>query len=105
MAGRRFIDELSADRALTVDVSDLYTKNGRPLQRSGDNLYSRSGRYLGRVRNGKVYDPDGKYAGTIVGDRVVDRSADGATIGSPVHLSEHCWDGTCEPGRVGDMGR
>jgi hypothetical protein len=64
-------------------VSDLYTKNGRPLQRSGNNLYARSGRYLGRVRNGKVYDPSGKYAGTIVGDRVVYRSTDGATIGSP----------------------
>ena len=38
---------------------------------------------LGRVRNGKVYDPDGKYAGTIVGDRVVYRSTDGAPIGSP----------------------
>lgn len=64
-------------------VSDLYTKNGRPLQRSGDNLHSRSGRYLGRIRNGKVYDPSGRYAGTIVGDRVVYRSIDSATIGSP----------------------
>jgi hypothetical protein len=97
--------EVSADRALMVDVSDLYTKNGRPLQRSGDDLYSRSGRYLGRVRNGKVYDQSGKYAGTIVGDRVVYRGTDGATIGSPSISANRVGDGTCEPGRVGDMGR
>lgn len=64
-------------------MSDLYTKNGRPLQRSGDNLYSRSGRYLGRIRNGKVYDPSGRYAGTITGDRVVYRGTDSASVGSP----------------------
>lgn len=64
-------------------MSDLYTKNGRPLQRSGDNLYSRSGRYLGRIRNGKVYDPSGRYAGTIAGDRVVYRGTDSASAGSP----------------------
>jgi len=64
-------------------MSDLYTKNGRPLQRSGDSLYSRSGRYVGRIRNGKVYDPSGRYAGTIVGDRVVYRGTDSATLGSP----------------------
>jgi hypothetical protein len=34
------MDDLSADRALMVDVSDLYTKNGQLLQRLGDNLYS-----------------------------------------------------------------
>lgn len=64
-------------------MSDLYTKNGRPLQRSGDSLYARSGRFLGRIRNGKVYDPAGRYAGTIVGDRVVYRGTDSATVGSP----------------------
>ena len=64
-------------------MSDLYTKNGRPLQRTGDSLYSRSGRYLGRIRNGKVYDPNGKYAGTIAGDRVVYRGTDSASVGSP----------------------
>lgn len=61
----------------------LYTKNSRPLQRSGDDLYSCSGRYLGRVRHGKVYDPSGKYASTIVGDRGPIGVTDGATIGSP----------------------
>lgn len=68
---------------LNSDMSDLYTKDGRPLQRSGDNLYSRSGHHLGRIRNGKVYDPSGRYAGTIVGDRVVYRGTDSATVASP----------------------
>ncbi|AQP51884.1 4-fold beta flower protein [Tessaracoccus flavescens] len=61
---------------------NLYTKNGRPLQVSGDSLYSRSGTYLGAISNGKVYDPRGRYAGTIDGDRVVYRSTDSASMGS-----------------------
>ena len=62
---------------------NLYTKNGRPLQVSGNSLFSRSGTYLGRISNGRVYDPSGRYAGTICGDRVVYRSSDSATISSP----------------------
>ena len=62
---------------------NLYTKNGRPLQVRGDAVYSRSGVYLGRISNGKVYDPSGKYAGTIAGDRVVYRTTDSATISTP----------------------
>lgn len=81
-----------------VDVSDVYTKNGRPLQRSGDNLYSRSGRYLGRIRNGKVYDPGGNCAGTILDDRVVYRSTDSATIGSPSISADRV--GTARANRV-----
>jgi hypothetical protein len=54
-------------------MATLYTKNGRPLQRSGDKLWSRSGVYLGKIRGDKVYDPQGQYAGTIVGNRVVYR--------------------------------
>lgn len=64
-------------------MSDLYTKNGRPLQQTGDRIYSRSGVYLGQIRNGKVYDPSGSYAGTIVGDRVVYRGTDSATLANP----------------------
>lgn len=62
---------------------NLYTKYGRPLQVSGDKLFARSGTYLGRIRNGKVYDPNGRYAGTVSGNRVVYRSMDSATVGSP----------------------
>lgn len=72
-----------------VLMASLYTKKGRPLQRSGDKLYSRSGRYLGQIRNGKVYNPRGRYAGTLIGDRVVYRSTDSATIGSPSTSANH----------------
>lgn len=59
-------------------MDDLYTRSGRLLQRAGNHLYSRSGRYLGQLDNGKVFDPDGSYCGTIVGDRVVYRTIDSA---------------------------
>jgi hypothetical protein len=64
-------------------MTNLYTKNGRPLQRDGDRLFARSGTYLGRVHGDRVYDPSGRYAGTIVGDRIVYRSTDSASISSP----------------------
>jgi hypothetical protein len=54
----------------------LYTRSGRLLQLLGDHLHSRSGRYLGQLQNNKVYDPDGRYCGTLVGDRVVHRTVD-----------------------------
>jgi RNase P/RNase MRP subunit p29 len=62
---------------------DLYTKNGRPLQVSGDTIFSRSGTVIGRISGDKVYGTDGRYVGTIDGDRLVYRSTDRATIGSP----------------------
>jgi hypothetical protein len=61
----------------------LYTKNGRPLQVSGETIYSRSGVVVGRIRGGKVYDTNGRYVGTITGDRLVYRSTDTAGVGSP----------------------
>jgi len=62
---------------------DLYTKDGRPLQVSGETVYSRSGQPVGRIRENKVFGTDGRYVGTIVGDRLVYRSTDGASVGSP----------------------
>lgn len=62
-------------------MDDLYTKSGRLLQLVGNRLYSRSGRYLGQVENRKVFDPDGRYCGTVVGDRVVYRTIDSAAVG------------------------
>lgn len=63
-------------------MADLYTKNGRPLMRSGDNLYSRSGAHVARVRGKKAFGPDGRYVATIVGNRLIYRSTDSAAIGS-----------------------
>ncbi|TJV25973.1 MAG: hypothetical protein E5Y04_00560 [Mesorhizobium sp.] len=77
----------------------LYTKDGRPLQVSGDKVYSRSGKVVGRVKGSKVYGPDGRYVGTVVGDRLVHRSTDGATISSPFAAANRA--GSATANRVG----
>lgn len=61
---------------------DFYTKNGRPLQVSGDKVYSRSGTLVGRIDGDKVYGSDGRYVGTIVGERLVYRSTQSARVAS-----------------------
>jgi hypothetical protein len=65
----------------------LYTKNGRPLQVSGDVVYSRSGAVVGRISGDRVYGPNGRYVGTIDGDRLVYRSTDSAGIGGSFSTS------------------
>jgi hypothetical protein len=64
-------------------MSGLYTKNGVPLKVSGKNIFNPSGRQFGRISGSKVYGSDGRYVGTIVGDRLVHKSTDSASIGSP----------------------
>jgi len=64
-------------------VADLYAKKGRPLRRSGDKLFARSGTQVARLRGDKAFGPDGSYVGTIVRDRLVYRSTHSARIGSP----------------------
>lgn len=61
----------------------LRTKNGRPLQVAGSKVYSRAGVYVGRIHGRSIHDPSGRYAGTIVGNRVVYRSTDSACRSSP----------------------
>jgi hypothetical protein len=80
-------------------MSQLYTKNGKPLQVSGDDIFDRSGRHVGRRRRDKVYGPDGRYAGTIVGDRVVYRSTDSATVSSS--FACRAGSGSASASRVG----
>lgn len=77
----------------------VYTKNGRPLQTSGDKVYSGSGTVVGRIRGSKVFGPDGRYVGTIVNDRLVYRSTDSAGIGSPFAAANRA--GTARAGHVG----
>jgi hypothetical protein len=60
----------------------LYTKNGRPLQVSGETVYSGSGKVVGRIKGTKLYGTDGRYVGTISGNRLVYRSTDAAGISS-----------------------
>ncbi|MCJ2110499.1 hypothetical protein MKK64_04640 [Methylobacterium sp. E-025] len=62
----------------------LYTKNGRPLQKSGSQVYTQSGKLVGRISGDKVHGPDGRYVGTIDGDRLVYRSTESASISSSV---------------------
>jgi hypothetical protein len=68
----------------------LYTKNGRPLQQSGDMIYSRSGAVVGRISGSKVYGPNGRYVGSLVGDRLLYRSTESAGIGSSFSASSRC---------------
>ena len=78
---------------------DLYTKNGRPLQVSGDKIYSRSGQVVGRIKGENVYSPDGRYVGTIVGDRLVYRSTHSASISSTFSAANRT--GTAKTNHVG----
>jgi hypothetical protein len=64
-------------------MNTIYTKEGRPVRVSGNDLYSRTGKHVGRIRSGKAFGPDGKYIGTIVGDRLIYRDTHSATRSSP----------------------
>lgn len=78
---------------------DLHTKNGRPLQVSGDIVYSRSGKVIGKISNNKVYGTDGHYVGTIAGDRLVYRAADSSSTGSRFSASNRA--GTARANHAG----
>ena len=78
---------------------ELYTKEGRPLQVSGDTVYSPSGRVVGRINGDKVYSTDGRYVGTIVGDRLAYRSTDSAGIGSAFSVANRA--GSARANRAG----
>jgi len=78
---------------------DLYTKDGRPLQVSGEIVYSRSGMVVGRIKGEKVYGPDGQYVGTITGDRLVYRSTDSASVSSPFSVANRA--GSARADRAG----
>jgi hypothetical protein len=71
----------------------LYTKNGRPLQVSGDTVYSKSGKVVGRIRGEKIYGSDGRYVGTIASGRLVYRSTDSAGVSSPFALANRAGSG------------
>jgi hypothetical protein len=79
-------------------VSTIYTKEGRPLRRSGQDLFSRSGTHVARVRGDKAFGPDGGYVGTVVGDRLIYRSTHSARISAPFAQRAHA--GTATANRV-----
>jgi hypothetical protein len=69
----------------------LYTKNGKPLQVSGDKVYSKSGKIVGKIRGEKVYETNGRYVGTIVNDS--------SSVGSSFSSSNR--SGTARANRAG----
>lgn len=82
----------------------LYTKEGRPLKVSGDDIFSRSGKHVARIRGGKAYGPDGTYVGTIVGDRLIYRSTNSATISSPFAPRAHAGHASAKHAAVATWG-
>lgn len=52
-------------------------------------MYSPSGAIVGRIQQDRVYGTDGRYVGTIVGDRLVHRSTDSARISSAFSAANH----------------
>lgn len=61
----------------------IYTKDGRPLSVHGDRVFGSHGRQVAQLRNGKAFDSNGRYVGTLVGDRLIYRSTDSAVISGP----------------------
>jgi hypothetical protein len=80
-------------------VAQLYTKDGEPLEVGGNDIWDRNGRHVGRRRGKKVFGPNGRYAGTIDGDRVIYRSIDSAEISSPFAPSPRV--GSAEANAIG----
>ena len=73
----------------------MHTKNGKPLQVSGSTLYTRSGQVVGRLRDDKLFGKDGRYVGTVVGERLVHRATD--RPGSPLpFLPQAVLPGRCQ---------
>ncbi|WP_435237180.1 4-fold beta flower protein [Psychromonas sp. PT13] len=62
---------------------ELYTKDGNPLQVYEDKVFSRSGNVVGRIKDKKVFGPNGRYVGTIIGEHLIYRSTDSAGINPP----------------------
>lgn len=65
-------------------MADLYTKNGRPVQVHADRVYSKRGKYVGHLDDGRLFGSNGRYIATVDGDRLVYRSSDRTHISSPL---------------------
>lgn len=60
----------------------LYTKQGKALRVDGDDLIGRAG-HVAKLHGGFAFAPDGRYVGTVVGDRLIYRSTDSAHLRAP----------------------
>ena len=77
----------------------MHTKNGKALQVSGITLYTGAGRVVGRLRDSRLFDQDGCYVGTVVGDRLVYRAAERNKMGPGFTASR------CPPKALNDRAR
>ena len=64
-------------------MDELFTRDGRPLRMRGPDLIDRAGRHVARRVGAAVFAPDGRYAGTVVGNRVVYRAEDDVVVATP----------------------
>jgi len=60
-----------------------YSKLGLPYRESQNRLFDKSGRQVGKISGRKVFRRNGKYAATIVGNRLVYLSSDSRATSSP----------------------
>jgi hypothetical protein len=77
----------------------MHTKNGKALQVSGGTLYTGAGQVVGRIREDRLFDQDGRYVGTVVGDRLVYRSAERNKVGPGFNAAR------CPPRALHDRAR
>jgi hypothetical protein len=61
---------------------DLH-EGGAAASQAGDDLFSRSGEHVAKLKGKKAYNPQGRYVGTLTSGRLIYRSTDSAAISSP----------------------
>ncbi len=85
-------------------MATMYTKNGRPLQVGGSQVFGPTGQEVGQISGDKVFGPDGRYVGSIVGDRLIYRSTESAVVGSAHASSVSASTATAPAAAVADWG-
>jgi hypothetical protein len=70
-------------------MADLFTRDGKALALIDDDVFDRAGAHVARRSGTHLYGPDGRYVGTIIGDRVVYRSIDDITVHAPFARRRH----------------
>lgn len=60
----------------------IFTKNGVPINRGGDDLFDASGKQVARLQGNKAFGPSGRYIATLVNDRLIHLASDNKLTGS-----------------------
>ena len=60
----------------------IFTKNGVPINLSGDELFDGSGKQVARLKGDKAFGPSGRYIATLVNDRLIYLASDSELVGS-----------------------